>query len=146
MRVLLIADVHANWPALLALQRAEPKPDAVLFAGDAVGYGPDPGPCARWLWANARVAVQGEHDAALGRPGGVAGAPPELADAAQATLTWTRQQLTAADCAQLGQWPDGHSGLGWHSLRLSWHAGDLWAAGCMRPPRRKRTYAPCLRV
>jgi predicted phosphodiesterase len=35
MRILLIADVHANWEALLSLQRAEPQPDAVLFAGDA---------------------------------------------------------------------------------------------------------------
>jgi protein phosphatase len=53
MRVLLIADVHANWDALLALQRAERKPDAVLFAGDAVGYGPDPAACARWWSVNA---------------------------------------------------------------------------------------------
>jgi len=29
MRLLLLADVHANWEALLGLQRAEARPDAV---------------------------------------------------------------------------------------------------------------------
>ncbi len=64
MRILLIADVHANWEALLSLQRAEPQPDAVLFAGDAVGYGPDPANCARWLRTQATDAVS----AALASP------------------------------------------------------------------------------
>ena len=52
MRLLLFADVHANGEALLSLQRAERRPDAILFAGDAVGYGPEPVQCARWLIAN----------------------------------------------------------------------------------------------
>jgi putative phosphoesterase len=103
VRVLLIADVHANWPALLALQRAEPRPDAVLFAGDAVGYGPDPAACAKWLMANAR-AVAGDHDAAAA--GGAPAAPPaELADAASESLAWTRQQLGGTLLARLGAWP-----------------------------------------
>jgi putative phosphoesterase len=103
VRVLLIADVHANWPALLALQRAEPRPDAVLFAGDAVGYGPDPAACAGWLMANAR-AVAGDHDAAAAA-GGPAAPPPELADAASESLAWTRQQLGGTLLARLGEWP-----------------------------------------
>jgi putative phosphoesterase len=104
MRVILMADVHANWPALLALQRAEPQPDAVLFAGDAVGYGPDPVACARWLLANTHAAVQGDHDDAVasGQP---ASPPPELADAATETLAWTRQQFGGAVLARLSAWP-----------------------------------------
>ncbi|MBI4772126.1 MAG: metallophosphoesterase family protein [Chloroflexi bacterium] len=109
MRVLLLADVHANWEALLALQRAERRPDALLFAGDAVGYGPDPVPCARWLLANATGAVQGNHDHAVSRPEGSLGIcqafPPDLAEAAVATLTHTRTLLSPPDLARLGGWP-----------------------------------------
>ncbi len=106
MRLLLLADVHANWEALRSLQRAEPQPDAVLFAGDAVGYGPDPVLCVRWLAANA-VSVRGDCDAALldGGPG-----PDE---AAQATLALARTQLSAADRAALAAWP----------LTRTWEAG-----------------------
>lgn len=112
MRVLLLADVHANWPALLGVQRAEPKPDAVLFAGDAVGYGPQPAECARWLIANAQVAVQGNHDVALAQavllpkdPLRLEGAPPELAEAAQASLEYARRWFTPVDAARLLAWP-----------------------------------------
>src|SRR5512132_855677 len=107
MRVLLLADVHANWEALLSLQRAEPRPDAVLFAGDAVGYGPDPLPCARWLLANATVAVRGNHDLALDAVAdGVAGALPELAEAAHESAAHARQLLAPAERAALAGWPE----------------------------------------
>ncbi len=116
MRVLLIADVHANWEALLALQRAEPKPDAVLFAGDAVGYGPDPANCVRWLKANTALAVRGNHDESLqfgegplpihALPGPrPIGAPPELAEAARETLDYTRRVLSPEDMAGMLNWP-----------------------------------------
>ncbi len=117
MRILLIADVHANWEALLSLQRAEPQPDAVLFAGDAVGYGPDPANCARWLRTQATDAVRGDcDDAILPSPGGRGAGgegeillppdiPPQLADAARDTLALARAQLAPADRAALSLWP-----------------------------------------
>ncbi len=118
MRILLIADVHANWEALLALQRAEPKPDAVLFAGDAIGYGPDPANCVRWLTANATLAVRGNHDDFVveadsslgliaGKPVGLPqrGMPPELAEAARETVEYARRQLSPEDVAGLRSWP-----------------------------------------
>jgi protein phosphatase len=98
MRLLLLADVHANWEALLALQRAEPQPDAVLFAGDAVGYGPDPLNCVRWLAANA-VAVRGECDEALLHCG------DGLDEAARVTVGLARKQLAPLDAAALTAWP-----------------------------------------
>jgi protein phosphatase len=116
MRVLLFADVHANWEALLALQRAEPQPDAVLFAGDAAGYGPDPVNCVRWLWANASLAVRGNHDeAVLGGP--CLGAPPELNEAAQETLAYARGQLSSNDLAGVRRWPLTKSGV-WGGTRF----------------------------
>jgi len=104
MRVLLLADVHANWEALLALQRAEPQPDAVLFAGDAVGYGPDPANCVRWLRTQATDAVRGDCDDALITGNGPHDAP-QLEEVARATVALARAQLTPADRAALSLWP-----------------------------------------
>ena len=104
MRVLLLADVHANWEALLSLQRAEPKPDAVLFAGDAVGYGPDAALCARWLLANATVAARGNHDEGV-RRGAALNTPPELEEAARETLDYSRALLSPEDMSGIAAWP-----------------------------------------
>lgn len=108
LRILLIADVHANWEALLALQRAEQKPDAVLFVGDAVGYGPDPVNCVRWLLANTTLAVRGNHDAAIHRShreGTSFGAPSELEHAAQEVIAYSRRLLSEHETDTIGQWP-----------------------------------------
>jgi putative phosphoesterase len=59
MRILLIADVHANWPALEAID--EPH-DVCLCLGDLVDYGPDPSRCVRWAMEHASYAVRGNHD------------------------------------------------------------------------------------
>ncbi|MFN9374466.1 MAG: metallophosphoesterase family protein [Planctomycetaceae bacterium] len=59
MRILLLADIHSNWPALRAIQ--EPF-DACLFAGDLVDYGVDPSPCVDWIRKHAYAAVRGNHD------------------------------------------------------------------------------------
>lgn len=108
MRVLLIADVHANWEALLTLQRAEPKPDAVLFAGDAVGYGPDPANCARWLLANTTLAVRGNHDDATGhnhREGMCFGVPTELEQAGLEMIAYSRQFFSDRELDAIRSWP-----------------------------------------
>ena len=39
MRILVVSDIHANWPALAAID--EPH-DVCLCLGDLVDYGPDP--------------------------------------------------------------------------------------------------------
>ncbi|MFO0965981.1 MAG: metallophosphoesterase family protein [Gemmataceae bacterium] len=46
MRILLLADIHANWPALQAI--SEPF-DQCLVLGDLVDYGLEPGPCIDWV-------------------------------------------------------------------------------------------------
>jgi putative phosphoesterase len=60
MRILLIADVHANWPALQAVA-SEPY-DLCLCLGDLVDYGPDPAPCIDWVREHARHVIRGNHD------------------------------------------------------------------------------------
>ena len=59
MRILVVSDIHANWPALAAID--EPH-DVCLCLGDLVDYGPDPGPCVRWAMEHATHAVRGNHD------------------------------------------------------------------------------------
>ncbi len=66
------------------MQRAEQEPDAVLFLGDVVGYGPDPAACIHWVRANATVAVQGNHDYGLAN-NVCGGTPIEVHDLALAT-------------------------------------------------------------
>lgn len=62
MRILLIADIHSNWPALRAIQESF---DTCLFVGDLVDYGPDPVPCIDWVRQNAELSVRGNHDHAV---------------------------------------------------------------------------------
>ncbi len=59
MRILLVADIHANWPALQAIN--EPF-DACLFLGDLVDYGLEPSPCIQWIKDHATHTVRGNHD------------------------------------------------------------------------------------
>ena len=64
MKLLLLADVHSNWPALEAIAERE-RFDACLVAGDLVDYGCDPLPCIEWCRQNARVIIRGNHDHAV---------------------------------------------------------------------------------
>ncbi len=59
MRILLVADIHANSAALAAIK--EPF-DACLALGDYVDYALAPSPCIEWVRKNATHAVRGNHD------------------------------------------------------------------------------------
>ena len=72
MKILLLADIHANWAALSAIDESF---DVCLFTGDAVDYATDPVPCIEWLQKNATHWVRGNHDHSVAhrvtvRPGG----------------------------------------------------------------------------
>jgi putative phosphoesterase len=60
MRILLVADIHGNWPALQAVA-AEPY-DLCLCLGDLVDYALEPAPCIDWVRRCAQVSVRGNHD------------------------------------------------------------------------------------
>jgi putative phosphoesterase len=59
MRILVVSDIHANWPALEAIDQPF---DVCLCLGDLVDYGPDPAPCVRWAMDHATYAIRGNHD------------------------------------------------------------------------------------
>jgi putative phosphoesterase len=62
MKILVLADIHANWPALSAIAESF---DACLFLGDLVDYGSNPVPCVEWVRDNATAAIRGNHDHAV---------------------------------------------------------------------------------
>jgi putative phosphoesterase len=59
MRILVVSDIHSNWPALEAV--SEPF-DLCVCVGDLVDYGVEPIPCIDWVRKNAAHSVRGNHD------------------------------------------------------------------------------------
>jgi putative phosphoesterase len=59
MRILLLADIHGNWPALEAIQ--EPY-DLCLCLGDLVDYALEPAACIDWVRQHCKACVRGNHD------------------------------------------------------------------------------------
>jgi predicted phosphodiesterase len=64
MRIAILSDIHSNLEALEAVceKMKGLDVDSIYFAGDVVGYGPDPNMCTSWVLNNADVAVAGNHD------------------------------------------------------------------------------------
>lgn len=93
MKIALISDIHANWPALqacIAHARAQGV-DQWAFLGDLVGYGAEPQPVLDCVMAFAQQGawvLQGNHEA-------MALQPPPASDTslAAATAQWTHEQL-----------------------------------------------------
>ncbi|WP_227353039.1 metallophosphoesterase family protein [Haladaptatus salinisoli] len=65
MKVGVISDVHANRVALDAVFDDMPPVDALLCAGDVVGYNPWPAECVEVLRDRVTAGVMGNHDRAV---------------------------------------------------------------------------------
>lgn len=68
MRVGLVADVHADLPALEAVLTDMPPVDDIVCAGDVVGYNLWPVACVERLRDVCSLVVQGNHDRAVETP------------------------------------------------------------------------------
>jgi len=68
MRLGVVADIHANAPALEAVLADMPPVDAIVCAGDVVGYGPMPAACVERVRSVTTTTVRGNHDRCLTRP------------------------------------------------------------------------------
>jgi predicted phosphodiesterase len=65
MRILVISDIHGNFPALDAVLADAGTYDAVWCLGDLVGYGPQPNECIeRVRGLPGLICLLGNHDAA----------------------------------------------------------------------------------
>lgn len=110
MRILVISDLHANWPALEAVLAAQPF-DRVIVVGDLVSYGPRPREVVEWVRRHATVAVRGNHDDALAC-GSDCRCAPSSKPLATATRAVHRQLLSLEDVQFLGSLPRTASLLG----------------------------------
>jgi len=102
-RVAVISDIHGNLEALQAVLKAIAADgvDIIVHLGDLVGYNADPKECAQLLKANGAVSVLGNHDLAILEPKMVKG----FNVLAHAAITYTQQQLTAAETRYLQGMP-----------------------------------------
>ncbi len=114
MKILILSDIHANWPALQAVVQAESDFDYLFFLGDLVDYGPDPEPCVDYIRRTANVYVQGNHDHALAFDVDC-GCRQDFRDLSLSTRAWHQTLLPLIDIAFLQSMPvtmhtivDGH--------------------------------------
>jgi len=100
MRVLVIADIHANRAALEAL----PEADAIVCAGDIVGLGPDCGAVIDALKARGAACVRGDEDDAIAKDASRP-MPPGLEHACEELRAKTRESLSDAQMRWLRELP-----------------------------------------
>jgi putative phosphoesterase len=104
MRILILADIHANWPALQAIQ--EPC-DVCFFVGDLVDYGVEPAACIDWVRRNATAGVRGNHDHGVAQRVVVHG-HSGFRYLTSATRPLTQERLSNEDRRFLGALPVTH--------------------------------------
>lgn len=98
MRIALLADIHANLPALEAVLRDVDNlgVDQIWVAGDLVGYNPWPNEVVRVLKERKVRAIRGNHDRAA-----LSGDTAWFNELAAAAIRWTRIVLTPASVGYL---------------------------------------------
>ncbi|WP_327050674.1 metallophosphoesterase family protein [Halomicrococcus gelatinilyticus] len=101
MKVGVISDVHANRVALDAVLDDMPAVDALLSAGDVVGYNPWPAECVAELRRRDVPSVMGNHDRAV-----ASGTAFRFNSMARAGVEHARDELSDDHLAWLADRPD----------------------------------------
>ncbi|KAB1190766.1 MULTISPECIES: metallophosphoesterase [Haloferax] len=104
MRIALLSDVHGNLPALEAVLDDLPAVDAVVCAGDVVGYNPWPSECVERIRAVSDVVVRGNHDAAVETPSTF-----EANQMAKAGIEFAAENLSAEQRTWLRELPESET-------------------------------------
>jgi putative phosphoesterase len=100
MRVALLADIHANLPALNAVLGDLPPVDAIVCLGDVVGYYADPNEVCDSLRQRDIPSLRGNHDAyVLGQ------LRPNPSRVAAYRTAWTQQTLRSDNLEWLRSLP-----------------------------------------
>jgi predicted phosphodiesterase len=113
VRFLILSDIHANAAALRAVlaHSARKRRDAVLFLGDAVGYGGSPNQVVERLRAlkGRVIGVRGNHDRVTLDP---AQGAVFFNYHARRAAEWSAQVLTTANRNYLKRLPEGPRAVG----------------------------------
>lgn len=103
MRILVISDIHSNYPALEAVLASAITVDAVWCLGDLVGYGPFPNECIERVAALPNLTcLIGNHDAAVINERDI----NRFNDEASQAIYWTRRMITPDNLAYLAKLPE----------------------------------------
>jgi len=101
MRIGVLSDVHANLPALEAVLNDLPSVDALLNAGDVVGYNPWPSECLATVRERDVTSVMGNHDRAVATDSNF-----RFNGMAAAGVRYAREALDDHDIEWLASLPD----------------------------------------
>jgi len=120
MRVALLADIHANLPALIAVLGDLPKVDSVVCLGDVVGYYADPNEVCALMRKHKIPTIRGNHDAY------VLGELPPHPDRVEAYRTaWTREVLEPGNLSWLRSLPTSME-CRWGKMVAHLHHATPW--------------------
>lgn len=97
MKTLVLSDIHANAPALMAVLQAAPPCERVVFLGDLANFGPHPSECVDLLQACDPICIMGNHDEQI-----ISDSPEHFWD------IWSKSQLSTAQQAWMATF---HSSL-----------------------------------
>jgi putative phosphoesterase len=101
MKIGVLSDIHGNLVALEAALDAMPEVDAMVCAGDVVGYNPFPAECIERVRELDIPTVMGNHDRAVASDSGFA-----FNSAASAGVRYAREALDEAAIEWLRTLPD----------------------------------------
>jgi protein phosphatase len=106
MKLLILSDIHANWNALEAVLASESY-GGLVFLGDAVDFGPDPGNCVKFLMSSSKHrfwAVRGDHDHGMAY-GTNSKCTQELRNISAVSREWGEGYLTSGEVGFLRRLP-----------------------------------------
>ena len=106
MRVLILADVHANYPASAAVLDAAPEVDEIVCLGDIVLYGPNPVETVDLIRERADRVIRGNHDEELVRFRRQSGSQEKGDTDSFRWKQWTAEQLRDDQVDYLANLPE----------------------------------------
>jgi putative phosphoesterase len=119
MRVGVISDVHGNKVALDAVLSAMPDVDALVNAGDVVGYNPWPAACVAEVRERGVPTVMGNHDRAV-----ASGTAFRFNSMAAAGVEYAREHLDEDALDWLGSLPEQRVECGGRVKLVHGHPDD----------------------
>jgi len=119
MQVGLISDIHGNRVALDSVAEDMPDVDALVCAGDVVGYNPWHGECVEWVRDRGVPTVMGNHDRAVAGGGGFG-----FNSMAGAGVRHARETLSEGQIAWLADLPDRRRALDGRVALVHGHPDD----------------------